>query len=496
MRSPPLSHEPWWAPGTDTGFRQRCASALTHPLTVIALATLLLNDLLFKAMWPDAWVTGKLSDLAWVVFALPLLTFLLSLITRGSVVAARAAFLTAYVGLPLLYAAFNTFEPVHYWILRGISLASGGMGRTPLDATDSIVIPLGWAIAVWVWRRPVLGSDELRLRGGLLVAGVAVLASVASLPPEPDYGIQRLGVIRTEDGSAVVTGNWHRSDDGGVSWEKGSGIDPDSVIWDIGSVETPRGIYSIEELEIVLVGDDGSSEVAYSTEYLAKWENLWTQAQQTAHLDARVLEIQPRAIVYDERSGNLIVALGIQGVLVGTPDGRWTPTTVGRYKPSDFSFSTKTRLLLSNVGIWLASLVLSLSMIGLSLLLARSTISDWNGCGAFALTITSLLLSAIFMLNSGGTHDRYIHVDFPNFLPAIAGAIAFVTATGSFIFSMEHPRLSPVIFAGFVGMNILVFLAFMIWIHLGVTFGTAQVSSIVLTGLAAFLLAGYLRMRA
>ncbi len=56
-----LDREPWWAPGTDSGFRQRCASALTHPITVVALATLLLNDLLFKAIWPDAWVTGKLS---------------------------------------------------------------------------------------------------------------------------------------------------------------------------------------------------------------------------------------------------------------------------------------------------------------------------------------------------------------------------------------------------------------------------------------------------
>ncbi len=172
MRSPPDNHAPWWAPGTDTGFRQRCASAITHPVTVVALATLLLNDLLFKAMWPDAWVTGKLSDLAWVVFALPLLAFLLSLFTRGNSIAARAAFVTAYVGLPLLYAAFNTFEPVHYWILRGIALASGGMGRTPLDATDSIVIPLGWAVANWVWRRPVLNSDALRLRLGLLVAGL------------------------------------------------------------------------------------------------------------------------------------------------------------------------------------------------------------------------------------------------------------------------------------------------------------------------------------
>ena len=31
MRSPPLSHEPLWAPGTDTGFCQRCASPLPHP---------------------------------------------------------------------------------------------------------------------------------------------------------------------------------------------------------------------------------------------------------------------------------------------------------------------------------------------------------------------------------------------------------------------------------------------------------------------------------
>ena len=95
-------------------FRTRCASALTHPATVAALVTLLLNDVVFKAMWPDAWVTGKLSDLAWVVFALPLLAFLLSLFTRGHEFAARAAFLSAYAGLPLLYAAFNTFEPVHY----------------------------------------------------------------------------------------------------------------------------------------------------------------------------------------------------------------------------------------------------------------------------------------------------------------------------------------------------------------------------------------------
>ena len=70
------------APRMDNRFRARCASALMHPATVTAVALLLLNDLVFKSVWPGSWATGKLSDLAWVVFASPLLAFLLSFLVR------------------------------------------------------------------------------------------------------------------------------------------------------------------------------------------------------------------------------------------------------------------------------------------------------------------------------------------------------------------------------------------------------------------------------
>ncbi len=90
---------PPWAGGD---FRRRVESALTHPATVAALAVLLLNDLLLKAIWPHSWLTGKLSDLAWLIFALPLLAFPLSFAARGSLGARRLAFLAAYAGLPLL----------------------------------------------------------------------------------------------------------------------------------------------------------------------------------------------------------------------------------------------------------------------------------------------------------------------------------------------------------------------------------------------------------
>ena len=131
-----------------SSFRHRCASALMHPATVAAVAVLLLNDVVFKSMWPGSWVTGKLSDLAWVVFASPLLAFLLSFLAGRSARGQRAAFLASYVGLPLLYAAFNTFEPVHDAILRGPSIASGRTAGFPLDVTDSLVIPFGLGIAL------------------------------------------------------------------------------------------------------------------------------------------------------------------------------------------------------------------------------------------------------------------------------------------------------------------------------------------------------------
>ena len=347
-------------------------------------------------MWPDAWVTGKLSDLAWVVFALPLLAFLLSLFTRGNSIGARAAFVTAYVGLPLLYAAFNTFDPVHYWILRGISLASGGMGRTPLDATDSIVIPLGWAVATWVWRRPALSPDALRMRLGLLVAAVAVLASLATSYPEPDYGITRVGSQAREEGFAVVasdsTGTLYRSDDGGFTWKTDRSIDGSAVFWGSESAETSGGIYHIDRAEVLLSGYNGQEEVVYSTSYLSQSGNLWAQKRSTGHLDIRIMATRPLQLVLDEDSGNLIVAMGIQGVLVGTPEEGWMPRPVGRYNPTDFTILGKSGLLLSDLSFWITALSLSLSMTAAGLILRQQSRGLFWALLSAALAIPGIVL--------------------------------------------------------------------------------------------------------
>ena len=129
-------------------FRRQAASSLMHPVTLAALALLLVNDLLFKVLWPGAWIPGKLSDLAWMMFAPPVLAYILSFATLGSGQVRRAAFAAAYAGLPLLYVAFNTFQPVHDVVLRVLGSIGGDGPRSPLEPTDSLVIPFAMAAAL------------------------------------------------------------------------------------------------------------------------------------------------------------------------------------------------------------------------------------------------------------------------------------------------------------------------------------------------------------
>ena len=327
-------------------FGRRCTAALTHPLTVGALGLLLLNDLLLKALWSNPWTTGKLSDLAWVVFASPLLAFLLSPVARRSSLGERIVFLTAYAGLPVLYAAFNTFPVVHDGILWGLSFAGGtGLGA-PHDPTDSLVIPVGLAVAVWVWRREPPESNSLRMRFGLVIAGVAALASVASTPPDTVVGVTAVQV--EPDGTIVsagveyVEGNWARGDRGAQS------------------VETPRGTYTIEGSSIMRT-HNGERTVAYSTRYLREYGNINVQRRATRSFGLRELTKEPYSLIYDERSGNVVLAMGLQGAVVGTPDGQWTRVAVGGFVPTDFSIVNKL-LLLRDWELWLVAAALAFSI--------------------------------------------------------------------------------------------------------------------------------------
>ena len=344
-------------PATD--FRRQGVSAQMHPVTLVALGVLLVNDLLFKSLWPGAWAPGKLSDLAWMVFAPPVLAYILSFPLRGSDWRTRAAFVAAYVSLPLLYVAFNTFEPVHDAILHLLGLFGGDGPRSPLDPTDSLVIPFAMVIALWVWSRPPLGAESIRARIALLATVAAALASVAT-SYDSDRGVCLVGRMTSGTSGAYICGHVtssvgnYESIDGGLTWTRISGEyvplqQQERSEW----VKTPSGdVFKLDDANARIVRERGERELSevYSYGYLQSGGNRWMQALDKRDIAGLVIATEPLDLFYDEHSGNLIAAMGLQGVVVIAPDGTATRVAVGPYSPTDFSFVSKVR---TYFGAWL-----------------------------------------------------------------------------------------------------------------------------------------------
>ena len=364
-------------------FKEKCQRALTHPLTLAAIVVLLVNDWVFKALWQNDWTTGKLSDLAWVVFASPLLAFLLSYVVGQKPLGQRTAFVVAYVGLPLLYLLFNSFDIIHKAILRVLTLNLVNVAGTVPDPADSLVIPLGLAIALWVWvrqgemsprsiwalTRPQAWPRLHRPTLSYSVAAIAIVASLASSPPSPDGGVTNVGLL--EDGR-LTAGRYERiewtSSDGGFTWEKSDREIEVPVLWGGTTLETPHGIYEISEGKILLTSGPAIQEV-YDGSFYKSFRNRGIQEVATRQLEYRRLSNGPIVVAYHPATGNLVTAMGIQGVLVGTPNDRWVTVAVGPYEPTDLSFTGKllffvrdTEFLLAILALGVASTAVAMSI--------------------------------------------------------------------------------------------------------------------------------------
>lgn len=116
-----------------------------------------------------------------------------------------------------------------------------------------------------------------------------------------------------------------------------------------------------------LLGPFASRDVVYSFEHLQSRVNRWMQALEKG-ADESEITTQAYGLFYDDQSGNLIVAMGRQGIVVVAPDGTSTRVAVNPYdSPTDFSLRGKIDALLDPLlGRW------TLQYPGIALLLALS----------------------------------------------------------------------------------------------------------------------------
>ena len=134
-----------------------------HPIAITALVTLLLNDHVIRVHWPSV-VTGKLSDVAWLVVAAVVVASLLARLGNGKDVARWGA--VAGVG--------GVFTLLQVWAPLGDTWVALTGGRHVADLEDLWCLP-ALLLAPLCWR----GVPRPKARTALLlpVASFACLAT-------------------------------------------------------------------------------------------------------------------------------------------------------------------------------------------------------------------------------------------------------------------------------------------------------------------------------
>ncbi|RCG32615.1 hypothetical protein DQ384_03735 [Sphaerisporangium album] len=174
-----------------------------HPLTVVAALVLLVNDHLFKPMWPGV-VTGKLSDVAGLIAAPPLLNLLIRL-PRTSILVTGAAF--TLVKTTVTSAALAS----QAWTL------AWGPSQVLADPTDLLALPALYA-AWWIFTHP--DPRAARRTRAVVVIPFIVLAVTATGQMDP-YKPNSTYAADVLDGTIIVAtrgGAGYASNDGGKSW--------------------------------------------------------------------------------------------------------------------------------------------------------------------------------------------------------------------------------------------------------------------------------------
>ncbi len=323
---------------------------LAHPLSLAAIGLMLANDFIFKSLWPSWW-TGKLSDFAGLFFLPFLAAAGLSLFVPGRLVGGLAFWITG--------AGFAQLK-----LDPGLAPLLGGLGlRARADPSDLLallsLLPAGF---LWLKVRPVQAMAGPLPGWRLLALPLAALVTLADAAA-PDMGIT---CLQASGGSIVATTPYYpkafASSDGGLTWQSlavEETMQCSPVREDIPVIQSAAGdaqfwIIPGRNIERSLDGGKTWSTDFYITGY-SEQEQTYYRMTHSGNLS---FSSGPYAAVIDPTTGNLVLAMGLEGVLVRNPGGHYTWVTVGSYRHDSLKEdgAMGAALLLGNQ-LWLAVLV-------------------------------------------------------------------------------------------------------------------------------------------
>ncbi|MEW9534383.1 hypothetical protein [Microbispora sp. NPDC049125] len=320
---------------------------LAHPVTAAGVAVLLVNDHVLKRLWPGP-VTGKLSDLAGMLVAPPLLTLLAWILLEGATgrgvpsprpleggapdpverrVAVAAIALTGALFTLMKTTAAGAEAAARMW---GVFTPGS---RVVADPTDLIALPV-LAIALLTWgraaRRPVRTSTARRVRVLVVVpAAVFAVAATSAYPRSPaalSVEVRDAAIIVDIDGPADIKDRRLATTDEGRSWHRWTSPSLNAPMASGCVPGDPRRCYRISP---------GRLGVEQSTDGGTAWSTAWEispgrQVWLDRGYDGQDETIKAgravsRALVVLTVPGGHVVAVanGTDGVVIRDTSGRW-----------------------------------------------------------------------------------------------------------------------------------------------------------------------------
>ena len=315
---------------------KRALACLSHPLAIGAVLLLVLNDHLLRHLWPS-WVTGKLGDFAWLFF-FPFITAAFLACLFPARLQARPQWVSG-LAFTLVGSVFFLAKTLPVFREATIKVLES-VFRFPItiseDLTDLVAL-LSLVPAVWLWKKSRAVSPKM-LRPSLVLLASGVLLTMANMP-QPDPGIYCLGQVG-EGLAACASYGCYTSTNGGLSWR----VNEDVQLSDCPDItrdhETaPEDVIIPAQPGVSYAFTPGAdirrSEGKGTTGKVEYQISPVTQAQKAyyfkTHTGNPVLEDSPQDGIFDSASGNLIFAMGHEGVLVRQADGTYNLVQVGPY---------------------------------------------------------------------------------------------------------------------------------------------------------------------
>src|SRR5690606_31701861 len=358
------------------GAYRRAFASLAHPLTISAVVLLLTNDFIFRRLWPS-WVTGKLGGAAWLVFAPLMLAAVLAWVIparmprQEQIVGGLAFGLTG-----LTFALIKGVPAIHAAALPVIEALTGAPSQLLADPTDLLTLPAllaGWA----VWQACDPAKPRPLPRYGVTVLALAALATLAN-SPAPNYGIEC--IEQPEPGLLVTRSSWaqfgsYASRDGGLRWEplepgqfEPTGCNRHREPWEVSVPGSPEIVYRAEPGVGIERSADGGETWVREVDLRGSEARSAFQAQ--AGNSSTIAIPGPLDLIVDAETGNVVAAMGHDGVLTRTPDGEWHRVAVGPYEPAEIDTAGKVLFLLRGEAMLAGALVL-LGMATFAVLIER-----------------------------------------------------------------------------------------------------------------------------